>query len=94
MEFPIKFQGYVVENRASREDVERLENAWREKHRNNSDFLQARDVDHLLVPYECTTCIFRKLKGRDPILINPQDVLLQECIIRAVSDSFWSQASG
>ena len=56
------------------------------------DFLEARDGDHLMVPFECDVCIFRKLKGRDPIIDNPQDSLLQECIRRANLDACWGRA--
>jgi hypothetical protein len=31
------------------------------------DYMVARTGDHLMSPFECDTCIFRKLKKRDPI---------------------------
>ena len=92
--FPIKQEGYLGENRATREDVQRLEEAWKSKHCNSTDFLHARDGDHLLAPYECPICVFRKLKQSNPVSINPQDTLLMECIKRAILDAFWSRASG
>jgi hypothetical protein len=71
---------------------ERMISAWGKKHRSADDFLVGRDGDHLLVPFECDLCIFRKLKRRNPLPANPQDDLMLACIRRANLDSFWSRA--
>jgi hypothetical protein len=52
----------------------------------------ARDGDHMLVPFECDLCIFRKLKSRNPLPGNQQDTLLLACLRRANLDAFWSRA--
>jgi hypothetical protein len=70
-----------------------LQKAWGKKHRSESDFLKARDGDHTLVPFECDLCVFRKLKGRSPVLPNPVDELLLGCIRRMILDVFWSSAT-
>jgi hypothetical protein len=67
-----------------------MRQAWGK--RASNDFLVARDGDHLLVPFECDLCIFRKPQGCNPILTNPQESLLTACIRRANLDSFWSRA--
>jgi hypothetical protein len=51
-----------------------------------------RDGDHLLVPFECDLCIFRKLKSRNPIPGDQQDLLMLACVRRANLDAFWSRA--
>ena len=84
----------MAENRVRAEDMERLQDAWGDHHRNRMDFLRARNGDHLLIPFECTLCVFRKLTKRNPSAVNPQDVLLQDCITRAILDAFWSRSSG
>ena len=55
-------------------------------------FFTAQDGDHLLVPFECDLCIFRKMQSRNPMVTNPQDTLLLACIRRANLDAFWSRA--
>jgi hypothetical protein len=52
----------------------------------------ARDGDHLLVPFECDLCIFRKLKSRNPIPGDQEDLLMLACGRRANLDAFWSRA--
>ena len=73
--------------------MERLQEAWESRHQSEADFNHARNGDHLLIPFECTLCVFRKLKRREPMSCNPQDTLLKECIMRAVLDAFWSRSS-
>jgi hypothetical protein len=51
-----------------------------------------RDGDHLMIPFECDLCVFRKLKGRNPIPTSHEDKLLSACIRRANLDAFWSRA--
>ena len=64
----------------------------KERNKNKFDFIEARNGDHLLVPFECDTCIFRKLKKRDPITDSYQDQLLQVMVRRMNLDAFWSRA--
>jgi hypothetical protein len=46
-----------------------------------------------MVPFECDTCIFRKLRGHSPDGESDQDKLLLSCIRRINLDAFWSRAS-
>ena len=55
------------------------------------DFHEARNEDHLLVPFECDLCIFRKLRCTDPISNVSEDNLLLAYIIRINLDTLWSQ---
>jgi hypothetical protein len=71
---------------------QRMKSAWGNKHWSAKDFLTGRDGDHLLIPFECNVCIFRKLKGRNPIPSNAQDLLPSACIRRMNLYMFWSQA--
>ena len=57
------------------------------------EFLQARDGEHLMTPFECDLCIFRKLRKADPRLNVSQDELLLVCIRRMNLDSFWARAT-
>ena len=94
VKFSIQKRLYVAENKESKRDQQRLENAWKSKHRKDNDFLHARNGDHLLILFECPKCLFRKRNHRDQELKNPQDELLMACIIRAILDAFWSRAEG
>ena len=62
---------------------------WSNKLQKPLDYMKARNGDHLLTPFECDTCIFRKLQRRDKIPNNPQDLLLLGCIRRANLDAFF-----
>lgn len=54
-------------------------------------FQTARNGDHLMCPFQCDLCHFRRLKGRDPLYgFRPDDVTLL-CIRRANLDAFWSR---
>ena len=66
---------------------------WKGKVRDPSDFHVARRGDHLMTPFECDLCIFRKLKKRDPLEGHAQDNLLLGVIRRMNLDAFWSRAS-
>jgi hypothetical protein len=96
MDDPVKFhirekEGF--DEAPNQADKERLGIAWGSKHRSPLDYLRARDGDHLMVPFECDTCIFRKLRGHSPDEEKEQDRLLLSCIRRINLDSFWSRAS-
>ena len=52
-----------------------------------------REGDHLLIPFECDLCIFRKLKKMNPLLESTRDVLLMACIRRVNLDAMWSRTT-
>jgi hypothetical protein len=49
-------------------DADRMGNVWRIDPGEANKFHQARMVDHMMVAFECDTCVFRKLYRREPIL--------------------------
>ena len=53
-------------------------------------FRSGRDGDHLLTPFQCDTCWFRNLKGRDPTGLT-KDRLVLVHIRRANLDAFWAR---
>ena len=65
---------------------------WKEKRQNPNDYHEARNGDHAMTPFECDTCIFRKLRKRSPNEEREQDKLLLTVIRRANLDAFWSRA--
>jgi hypothetical protein len=67
---------------AAHVDGERVQRAWGNKHRALDEYLTRRDDDHLLVPFECDLCIFRKLRRYDPMPTSEQDKLLLASIRR------------
>jgi hypothetical protein len=70
----------------------RLEKSWGRKNPKKGDYIRGRNGDHLMVPFECDCCIFRKLRKSDPIPRDPSDELLLACIRRMNLDTFWSRA--
>ena len=74
------------------EEKTKLRNVWKGKLRDKRDFQEGRDGDHLMIPFECDLCIFRKLRGTDPEASSSQDILLETCIRRMNLDAFWSRA--
>jgi hypothetical protein len=68
--------------------------AWGKKQRPVDDLLVARNGDHMMVPFECDLCIFRKLRGQTPASANHPDDLLLACIRRMNLDAFWSRTRG
>ena len=65
---------------------------WKAKHRTPKDFLKARNGDALLTPFEYDVCVFRKLRGSNPLPNSQQDKFLLSLIRRANLDAFWSRA--
>ena len=57
------------------------------------NFKVGRDGDHTLIPFECDTCIFRKLKRRNPEEDTAEDRLLLGCIRRVNSDAMWIRST-
>jgi len=56
-------------------------------------YLQARDGDNLLVPFQCDLCSFRNLTQRNPLRGVPADDLLLCCIRRVNLDAVWGRES-
>jgi len=54
-------------------------------------FLQARNGDILVTLFQCDTCHFRNLMGRDPIANLAPDVRVLKLIRRANLDALWSR---
>ena len=77
----------------SDQDRARLQTVWNKKHYAASDYCKARDGDHIITPFECDLCVFRKLRGVDPSLDSHSDCLLLGCIRRANLDAFWSRST-
>ena len=57
-------------------------------------FLEARPGDHLLCPFECEMCGFRRIRGLCPQEGNTKDGELLDFMRRANLDAFWSRESG
>jgi hypothetical protein len=74
------------------EEDERLKMRWGNKRRSPFAYLRGRDGDSLMVPFECDLCIFRKLKGINPLKGDAQDDIVMASIRRANLDAFWSRA--
>jgi hypothetical protein len=74
-------------------DQERVHRAWGSKHRSPDEYLVGRDGDHLLVPFECDLCVFRKLRRHKPSSASEHDQLLLACIRGVALDAFWSRAT-
>jgi len=72
-------------------DRPRIEDAWGSKLRNKKDFLEGRDGDSLLIPFECDQCIFLKLRSHLPDSNSTSDTLLMATIRRLNLDAFWSR---
>jgi hypothetical protein len=56
----------------------------------DTHYLQARNGDHLVTPFQCDLCHFRNLMHRDPEGGLPQDLRLLKMIRRANLDALWS----
>lgn len=57
-------------------------------------FQVARNGDHLLCPFQCDTCHFRNIQGRDAIANSVEDFRLLRCIRRANLDAMWAREPG
>ncbi len=66
---------------------------WR-RAKDETRFKAARNGDHLVVPFQCDSCIFRLLKGRKARTTNEKDLLLLKCIRRVNLDAFWAREPG
>lgn len=75
-------------------DSERLQQMWGKRQVAASAFHEARDGDHLMIPFECDYCIFWKLRKTEPDLEHKSsDRLLMACICRVNLNAFWSNMS-
>jgi hypothetical protein len=74
-------------------DQEQVQRAWGKQHNSLDEYLVGRDGDHLLVPFECDLCVFRKLTDSEPVLTCEEDKLLLACIRQISLDEFWSRPS-
>ena len=74
-------------------ETERLRLAWGKRHQDKGAFNTGRAGDHLLIPFECDLCIFRKLKKMNPLLDSTRDNLLLACIRRVNLDAMWSRTT-
>jgi hypothetical protein len=55
-------------------------------------FMEARAGDHLMTQFQCETCHFRNIMGRDPLTdISAGDRELMGDLRRALLDAFWSR---
>jgi hypothetical protein len=91
--FHVKSKENFGEDESTDADKERLVRAWGTRHRPTTEFCIGRNGDHLLVPFECDVCIFRKLRRQSPNVRLEQDKLLLACIRRITLDAFWSRAT-
>ena len=55
------------------------------------DFDYARNGDHIITPFQCDLCVFRRIQSRDPSPFSDQDNTLLAYIRRANLDSMWSR---
>ena len=76
-------------------DADRIVAAtWRARTKDRrEDYSHARAGDHLMTPFECDWCIFRKLRGEEPDPKSVQDKYLMVCVRRMNLDAFWSRAT-
>jgi hypothetical protein len=74
-------------------DSDRLQASWGNRAQRNTDFRQARDGDHLLFPFECDGCIYKKLRNGNRMVSEEEDKKLRACIRQINLDAFWSRAS-
>jgi hypothetical protein len=57
-------------------------------------YLQARNGDNLVTPFQCDLCHFRNLMQHDPVEGLPQDMRLLKLIRHANLDALWSRELG
>jgi hypothetical protein len=72
---------------------EHLQTCWGSPHLHSSEFCVGRDGYHLMILFECDTCVVRKLEQRSPQYDFPPDKKFLEVIRRDNLDAFRSRAS-
>ena len=65
---------------------------WK-KRKDNNIFMQGRDGDMLLAPFQCDLCWFRNVKGRNPEEDSLEDESLLSMIRRVNLDMMWSSSN-
>jgi hypothetical protein len=93
IEFFVKSLPSEEDTNGDQGDENRLQPSWGYKIQSPMDFKQAQNGDHLMVPFECDWCIFKKLKGRREHVNLEEDKLLMACIRQINLDAFWSRAT-
>ena len=71
----------------------RMEVQWGRKSQKEDDFRVGRNGDHIICPFECDLCVFRKLRGVDPSPTSHLDKVTLAYIRRMNLDAMWSWAS-
>jgi hypothetical protein len=54
-------------------------------------FLEARNGDNFITPFQCDTCHFRNILGREPVRRNFKDYKILPFVRRANLDALWAQ---
>jgi len=80
--FPVLKASDLDDDMVDPEDFEEEEDQLR--------FTEARDGDHLIVPFQCDPCHFFNMRKCYPIP-TPQDNMFLLCICQALLDSLWSR---
>jgi hypothetical protein len=70
-----------------------MSNVWQVDPKDKNKFHKARMGDHLMVPFECNTCFFRKLFSREPTSTTLDGLKAAAIICCMILDSFWSRAT-
>ena len=65
-----------------------------EKEKDKNMYMEGRDGDHLLTPFQCDLCHFRNIMGRSPMNEKAEDVRILSSIRRVNLDAFWSREAG
>ncbi|KAL7579188.1 hypothetical protein ACA910_011359 [Epithemia clementina (nom. ined.)] len=63
----------------------------KEKEEYDKQFHAAWPGDHLMVPFMCETCHFRKIFGREARPGSPEDEWILACMVRANLDALWAR---
>lgn len=61
------------------------------KEKDVNRYMEARDGDHLCPSFQCDTCHFRNIMGRDPLGDKAEDTKIVALIRRVNLDAFWSR---
>ena len=72
-------------------DLERLMTAWGKNHCQPNNYLEARQGENLMIPFECNLCTFWQVKNQNPRHQSPPYQLLLACLCQENLDSFWSR---
>lgn len=56
-------------------------------------FNMGRDGDHVLIPFECNLCIFKKREKINLVLKRVEDEQILACIMRVNLDAMWNRTT-